>query len=43
MSKLSPRVLAQMGPRETEHKGGEQQRGTRGLRVVLRLGRTRLQ
>jgi hypothetical protein len=48
MSKLSPRVLAQMGRRETEHEGGEkegrQTKGeTRGLRVVLRPGRVRLQ
>jgi hypothetical protein len=43
-SKLSPRVPAQMGRRETEHERGErQQRETRGLRVVLRPGRVRLQ
>jgi hypothetical protein len=46
-SKLSPRVPAQMGRRETEHEGGEKRRQakgeTRGLRVVLRLGRVRLQ
>jgi hypothetical protein len=43
-SKLSPRVPAQMGRRETEHKGGRNSKGeTRGLRVVLRLGRVRLQ
>jgi hypothetical protein len=45
-SKLSPRVLAQMGRRETEHKGGggRNSKGeTRGLRVVLPLGRVRLQ
>jgi hypothetical protein len=43
-SKLSPRAPAQMGRRETEHEGGKrQQRGTRGLRVVLRPGRVRLQ
>jgi hypothetical protein len=45
-SKLSPRVPAQMGRRETEHEGGkgDRQKGeTRGLRVVLRLGRVRLQ
>jgi hypothetical protein len=43
-SKLSPRVPAQMGWRETEHEGGkgDRQRGTRGLRVVLRPGRVRL-
>jgi hypothetical protein len=38
-SKLSSRVLAQMGRRETEHEGGrgDRQKGeTRGLRVVLR-------
>jgi hypothetical protein len=41
---MSLRVPAQMGLRETEHKGGEkQQRGTRDLRVVLRPGRVRLQ
>jgi hypothetical protein len=36
-SKLSPRVLAQMGRRETEHEGGKQgdmcKGETRGLRV----------
>jgi hypothetical protein len=32
-------VPAQMGRRETEHRGGKQQRGTRDLRVVLRPGR----
>jgi hypothetical protein len=32
-----------MGRRETEHRGGKQQTGTRGLRVVLRPGRMRLQ
>jgi hypothetical protein len=43
-SKLSPRVPAQMGRRETEHKGGRNSKGeTRGLRVVLRSGRVRLQ
>jgi hypothetical protein len=43
-SKLSLRVPAQMGRRETEHKRGEeQQRGSHGLRVVLRPGRMRLQ
>jgi hypothetical protein len=38
-SKLSLRVPAQMGRRETGHKGGRKVRGTRGLRVVLRPGR----
>jgi hypothetical protein len=42
-SKLSLRVPGQMGRRETEHKGGETVRGNRGLRVVLRPGRMRLQ
>jgi hypothetical protein len=43
-SKLSPRVPAQMGRRETEHKGGRNSKGeSRGLRVVLRPGRVRLQ
>jgi hypothetical protein len=44
-SKLSPRVPAQMGRRETEHEGGKRQaKGEfRGLRVVLRPGRVRLQ
>jgi hypothetical protein len=47
-SKLSPRVPARMGWRETEHEGGEkggrQAKGeTCGLRVVLRPGRVRLQ
>jgi hypothetical protein len=46
-SKWSPRVPAQMGLRETEHKGGKggrQAKGeTRGLRVVLRPGRVHLQ
>jgi hypothetical protein len=43
-SKLSPRVPAQMGRRETEHEGGKNGKGeTRGLRVVLRPGRVRLQ
>jgi hypothetical protein len=46
-SKLSPRVPAQMGQRETEHEGGKKEgvdhKGeTRGLRVVLRPGRVRL-
>jgi hypothetical protein len=38
-SKLSLRVPAQMGRRETGHKGGRIVRGNRGLRVVLRPGR----
>jgi hypothetical protein len=38
-SKLSLRVPAQMGRRETGHKGGRTVRGTHGLRVVLRPGR----
>jgi hypothetical protein len=45
-SKLLPRVLAQMGRRETEHEGGKRRQAkgeTRGLRVVLRPGRVRLQ
>jgi hypothetical protein len=46
-SKLSPRVPAQMGRRETEHKGGQKGRQTKGethnLRVVLRPGRVHLQ
>jgi hypothetical protein len=47
-SKLSPRAPAQMGRHETEHEGGkpegDRRKGeTRGLRVVLRLGRVRLQ
>jgi hypothetical protein len=47
-SKMSPRAPAHMGRRETEHeggnKGGRQAKGeTRGLRVVLRPGRVRLQ
>jgi hypothetical protein len=44
-SKLSPRVSAQMGRRETEHEGGKKQaKGeTRGLRVALRPGRVCLQ
>jgi hypothetical protein len=43
-SELSPRVPAQMGQRETEHRGGRNGKGeTRGLRVVLRPGRVRLQ
>jgi hypothetical protein len=36
-----------MGRRETEHEGGKKETGkkgeTRGLHVVLRLGRVRLQ
>jgi hypothetical protein len=46
-SKLSPRVPAQMGRRETEHEGGKKGRQakgeTRGLRVVLCPGGVRLQ
>jgi hypothetical protein len=44
-SKLSPRVLAQMGRRETEHEGGKGtgKGETRGLRVALRPGWVRLQ
>jgi hypothetical protein len=43
-SELSPRAPAQMGRRETEHKGGRNSKGeTRDLRVVLRPGRVRLQ
>jgi hypothetical protein len=44
-SKLSPRVPAQMGRRETEHEGGKKtgKGESRGLRVALRLGRVRLQ
>jgi hypothetical protein len=38
-SKLSLRVPAQMGRRETGHKRGRIVRGNRGLRVVLRPGR----
>jgi hypothetical protein len=38
-SKLSLRVPAQMGRRETGHKGRRTVRGNRGLRVVLRPGR----
>jgi hypothetical protein len=38
-SKLSLRVLAQMGRRETGHKGGRIVRGNCGLRVVLCPGR----
>jgi hypothetical protein len=36
---LSLRAPAQMGRRETGHKGGRTARGNRGLRVVLRPGR----
>jgi hypothetical protein len=42
-SKLSLRVPAQMGRRETGHKGGKTVRGNCGLRVVLRPGWMRLQ
>jgi hypothetical protein len=44
-SKLSLRVPAQMGQRETEHEGGEEtgKGETHGLRVSLRPGRVRLQ
>jgi hypothetical protein len=47
-SKLSPRAPAQMGRRETEREGGkpegDRRKGeTRGLRVVSRPGRVRLQ
>jgi hypothetical protein len=38
-SKLSLRVPAQMGRRETGHKGGRTVRGNCDLRVVLRPGR----
>jgi hypothetical protein len=38
-SKLSLRVPAQMGRRETGHKGERTVRGNHGLRVVLRPGR----
>jgi hypothetical protein len=40
--KLSLRVPAQMARRETEHKG-ENSKGKPRPRVVLRLGRMRLQ
>jgi hypothetical protein len=48
MSKLSPRAPAQMGRREMEREGGkpvgDMRKGeTRGLRVVPRPGRLRLQ
>jgi hypothetical protein len=44
-SKLSPRVPAQMGQRETEHEGGKgtSKGETHSLRVALRPGRVRLQ
>jgi hypothetical protein len=43
-SELSPHVPAQMGRRDMEHEGGRNSKGeTRGLRVVLRPGRVRLQ
>jgi hypothetical protein len=45
-SKLSPRAPDQMGRREMEHERGERRQAkgeTRGLRVVLCLGRVRLQ
>jgi hypothetical protein len=42
MSKLSLRVPAQMGRRETEHKG-ENSKGKPWPRVFLRLGQMRLQ
>jgi hypothetical protein len=42
-SKLSLRVPAQMGRRETETQGGKTVRGNPWPRVVLRLGRMRLQ
>jgi hypothetical protein len=38
-SELSLRAPAQMGRRETGHKGGRTARGNSGLRVVLRPGR----
>jgi hypothetical protein len=41
-SKLSLRVPAQMGRRETEHKG-ENSKGKPRPRVILRPGRMRLQ
>jgi hypothetical protein len=41
-SKLSPRVPAQMGRRETEYKGGTV-KGNCDLRIVLRPRRMRLQ
>jgi hypothetical protein len=42
-SKLSLRVLAQMGRRETETQGGKTGEGKPRPRVVLRLGRMHLQ
>jgi hypothetical protein len=45
-SKLSPRAPAQMGRCETEHEGVKKRQAkgeTRGLLVVLRLGRVHLQ
>jgi hypothetical protein len=42
-SKLSLRVPAQMGRRETETQGGKNRKGNPRPRVVLRLGRMRLQ
>jgi hypothetical protein len=44
-NKLSPRVPAQMGRRETGHEGGKKtgKGETRDLRVALRPGRVRLQ
>jgi hypothetical protein len=42
-SKLSLRVPAQMGRARRSTKGGKTVRGNRGLRVVLRPGRMRLQ
>jgi hypothetical protein len=44
-SKLSSRVPAQMGRRETEHEGGKKtgKGETRDLHVALRPGRVRLQ
>jgi hypothetical protein len=38
MSKLSLRVPAQMGRRETEHKGGKPVRGNRGLMLSYAQG-----
>jgi hypothetical protein len=35
MSKLSPRVLAQMGQRETEHEGGRKQAKGKPVAFVL--------
>jgi hypothetical protein len=46
-SELSPRVPAQMGRRETEHRGGNKETGVKGKPAafvfVPRLGRVRLQ